>query len=159
MFVTVRNKVAKVMFLHVSVILFTGGVCYSNMHCRWYPSMPCSRGCLLPGGASSWGVYFGGMPAPWGLLPGVHGDPHRKQMATVANGTHLTGMHSCYQNFLLRKEKKQKNDTTFKVIKRETLHDIRLCLTRRNRGLQLIYFFVFETTWCSLFVSLSCSRI
>ena len=25
--ITVRNEVAKVMFLHVSVILFTGGVC------------------------------------------------------------------------------------------------------------------------------------
>ena len=32
----------KVMFLHVSVILFTGGW-YPSMHCRWYPSMPCSR--------------------------------------------------------------------------------------------------------------------
>ena len=67
------------------------GGCYPSMHCRWYPSMPCSRslgGCLLqvgggacsqggllPGGACSWG-----MPAPtgWGaacfgggcLLPG-----------------------------------------------------------------------------------------
>ena len=47
------------MFLHVFVILFIGGKggCYPTMHCRWYPSMPCSRrgclllgGCLLPGG-------------------------------------------------------------------------------------------------------------
>ena len=48
---TIRNEV---MFLHVSVILFIGG-CYPSMHCRWYPSMPCSRGsapggCLLRGG-------------------------------------------------------------------------------------------------------------
>ena len=34
----------KVMFLQVSVILFTKGRWwYSSMHCRWYPSMPCSR--------------------------------------------------------------------------------------------------------------------
>ena len=49
--VTVRNEVAKVMFLHVSVILLTSGgeggrLCYPSMHCRWYPSMPC-RGCVL----------------------------------------------------------------------------------------------------------------
>ena len=37
------TKFAKVMFLHGSVILSTGG-CYPRMHCRWYPSMPCSRG-------------------------------------------------------------------------------------------------------------------
>ena len=49
----------KVMFLHVCVILFTGG-CYPSMHCRWYPSMPCSRspgGCMVPGGllrGSAW---------------------------------------------------------------------------------------------------------
>ena len=24
------------------------GVCYPSMHCRWYPSMPCSRGCAIP---------------------------------------------------------------------------------------------------------------
>ena len=31
----------KVIFSQVSVILFRGG--YPSMHCRWYPSMPCSR--------------------------------------------------------------------------------------------------------------------
>ena len=47
-FITGRNEVvAKVMFLLVSVILFTGGgVCY--------PSMPCSRS--RGGGVCSWGV-------------------------------------------------------------------------------------------------------
>ena len=47
MIFTVRNEVAKVMFLLVSVILFTGGW-YPSMHCRWYPSMPCNMGlCYL----------------------------------------------------------------------------------------------------------------
>ena len=49
--ITGRNEVvAKVMFLHVPVILLTvvGGGCYPSMLCRWYPSMPCSRS---PGGA------------------------------------------------------------------------------------------------------------
>ena len=40
----------KVMFLHVSVILFTGGEWYPRLHCRWYLSMPCSRS---PGGVVS----------------------------------------------------------------------------------------------------------
>ena len=47
--------------------------------------MPCSRGvcswgCLLRGGSARGG---GGEPPP------------RKQTATVADGTHPTGMHSC----------------------------------------------------------------
>ena len=52
------------MFLLVSVILFTGdGVCYPSMHCRWYPSMPCSRS---QGGSAP----RRGMSAPRGLLRG-----------------------------------------------------------------------------------------
>ena len=64
------------MFLHVSVILFTGWW-YPSMHCRWYPSMPCSRGCAIPaclvvggcllwgGGACSWeGLFLGGCADP-----------------------------------------------------------------------------------------------
>ena len=50
----------KVMFLHVCVILFTGG-CYPSMHCRWYPSMPCSRS---QGGSAAGGVSSRGS-APW----------------------------------------------------------------------------------------------
>ena len=74
--ITVRKEVAKViMFLHLSVILFGGGVCYPSMHCRWYPSMPCSRGacsggCLLRGVPASGGACFGGVPAPGGCLLG-----------------------------------------------------------------------------------------
>ena len=58
----------KVMFLHVCVILFTGGWCYPSMHCRWYPSMPCSRS---PGrGACSWGGSAPkGGSAPGGSAP------------------------------------------------------------------------------------------
>ena len=65
----------KFMFLHVSVILFTGGGYYPSMHCRWYRSMPCSggvcsQGCLLPGGWGCllWGVCSGGCVC---LLGGV----------------------------------------------------------------------------------------
>ena len=35
------------MFLHVCLSTGGGGGCYPSMHCRWYPSMPCSRS---PGG-------------------------------------------------------------------------------------------------------------
>ena len=64
------------------------------MHCR---------GGLLPGGCLLWqgvpalgGACYEGMPAPGGFwkLP-------RKQMATIADGTHPTGMHSCGKKFFL----------------------------------------------------------
>ena len=84
------------------------GVCYPSMHCRWYPSMTCSRGSLLLGGL----LLGGGVSAPVGSAPGGCllqrcllwggacfrggcGDPPQKQTATVADGTHPTGMHSC----------------------------------------------------------------
>ena len=77
-----------------------GGVGYPSMHCRWYRSMPCNRS-------------RGGVPATRGylLLEGLllggclllgDGDPTplpRKQTATVADGTHPTGMHSCLDYF------------------------------------------------------------
>ena len=45
------------------------GEYYPSMHCRRYPSMPCSRGgCLLPGGgACSRGVTAPGWSAPRGV--------------------------------------------------------------------------------------------
>ena len=83
------------------------GGCYTSMHCRWYPSMPCSRSprggacsnrCLLVGGggACSGGVCSQGGSAPRAclFLGGVRRPP-LKQTAAVADGTHPTGMHSC----------------------------------------------------------------
>ena len=82
---------SKVMFLHVSVILFKGGGCYPSMHCRWYPSMPCSRSggwypsmpCRSPGphpGGKVEGSGLGGLQAhTWGVsrpTPGVSPGPH-----------------------------------------------------------------------------------
>ena len=71
-----------------------GGVCYPS---RWYPSMPCSRG---EGGACSGGLW---RPGP------------RKQTATVADGTHPTGMHSCskilLQKLLQLKENRSAENT------------------------------------------------
>ena len=72
---TARNEVGgKVMFLHVCVILFTGG-CHPSMHCRWYPSMPYSRGVPGPRGevwsGGGLGVCSGGVPGPGGVWPSV----------------------------------------------------------------------------------------
>ena len=66
-------------------------------------------GCLVRGGACSGGCSWGGVPGPrWGLLRGggawspgsalgaggvPGGDP---PTATAADGTHPTGMHSCF---------------------------------------------------------------
>ena len=79
-FYHLQTKFAKVMFLHVSVILSGGGVSQHALQV----SRPTPKGevegsgrggCLLRGGAYS----VGGLPA----------------MATAAGGTHPTGMHSC----------------------------------------------------------------
>ena len=109
--ITVRYEVAKVMFLHVSVILFTG-VCYPSMHYRWYPSLPCRRSL---GGSALQGPGPGkvpgprgpsGVPAPRGAClvwrGGEHADPPRKQTATVADGTYPIGMHSCFPIISIR---------------------------------------------------------
>ena len=63
----------KIIFLHLSVILFTRGVPAPR-------GVPAAGGCLVWGGCS-WGVPGGDIP----------------QMATAVGGTHPTGMHSCHQ--------------------------------------------------------------
>ena len=68
---TVRNEVAKVMFLHMYVILFTGGGVLSQHALQVVSQHALQWGCLLPGVACSRGV------------------------PTVADGRHPTGMHSC----------------------------------------------------------------
>ena len=87
-----------------------GSVYYPSMHCRWYSSMPCSRGVIsqhalqqeegsaprgsalgVPGlgGLCSWGVCCQGGSAAEG---GVWWRP--PPMATAVGSTHPTGMHS-----------------------------------------------------------------
>ena len=65
--------------------VFTGvcdsvkGGCYPRMHCRWYPSMPCSRsagggggGCLVLGGSAPRGSSCSrGCLLPGGMWPSV----------------------------------------------------------------------------------------
>ena len=71
-FLPPANEVwGKVIFLHLSVILFIGGW-YPSMHCRWYPSMPCSRGVLSQHALQvvsqhplQWGSALGGLL--WGV--------------------------------------------------------------------------------------------
>ena len=75
------------MFLHLSVILFTGGG-----H-AW-------QGACMAGGmhgrehAWQWGMHGGGCAGQGGVC--IAGE-----MATAGDGTHPTGMHSCgYNSFL-----------------------------------------------------------
>ena len=84
----------KVIFLHLFVILFTGG-------------MPGPGGCLLrggsaPGGSGPAGVSGpGGVSAPRGcLVPGGCLVETPPRMATAAGGMHPTGMHSCRYKWL-----------------------------------------------------------
>ena len=104
LFFTARKRSwGKVMFLHVSVILFTGsGGWYPSMLCRWYPSMPCRP----PGRGVSRPTLRGlSRPTPRGRSPGPRPGGCVSQhalrqtppwMATAAVGTHPTGMHSCF---------------------------------------------------------------
>ena len=120
--ITVRNEVAKVMFLQVSVCPQGGGgilaclaggipACLAargvlSQHALQVVSQHAlqqvSRGVPGLGGAWSWGgLLWGacsrGMPTPEGclLLGGVDETPP-KQTATVVDGMHPTGMHSCW---------------------------------------------------------------
>ena len=57
-------------FTRVCDSVHRGG--YSSIHCRWYPSMPCSRGRVpTRGGVCDRGSLLWGVPAPGDLLPGV----------------------------------------------------------------------------------------
>ena len=106
------------MFLQVFVCAQGEGR-YPSMHCRWYPSMPCSRSlgsipAFLAGfqahtqggslGGSGWGVcllWGGGCLLPRDLLQGVCsqvGGWRPPMMATATGGTHPTGMHFCLVN-------------------------------------------------------------
>ena len=95
-----NEVVEKIMFLHLSVILFTGGGgVYPSM--EWgrgmYPSMEWGRGCLPLGP--------GGVHPPWQTpsrqippvqtptTPGRHPPP---KMTIEVSDTHPTGMHSFY---------------------------------------------------------------
>ena len=73
----------KVMFLHLSVILFTGG-----------------RGCLADthplGRHTPPGRHPQSDTAPWADTP----PRQTRQTATAADGTHPTGMHSCLDSHL-----------------------------------------------------------
>ena len=87
--ITVRNEVAKVMFLHACVCPQGRG------------SAP--EGCLLEGGCLVLGVggLLQGVPGPGGCLllgrlVSQHALPPPRETATAADGTHPTGMHSCF---------------------------------------------------------------
>ena len=91
-----KRSCGKVMFLQVSVILFTGGcllperggACSRGGRVSG-PGGACSQGVPAPGGVCSQGVPALGGSGPGGV-PG--GDP---PTVTAAGGTHPTGMHSC----------------------------------------------------------------
>ena len=110
--ITVRNEVAKVMFLQVCVCSQEGGV-------------PGPGECMVQGGSWSWGVGIpactetaggvwsqgGGVPGPGGawsrgciILGGLVSQhalrqtpPPPGETTTAADGTHPTGMHSCFK--------------------------------------------------------------
>ena len=76
---TVRNEVAKATFVHLSVILFTGG----------------RRGVCL---SACWDTTPQDQ-APRSRRPPPGAD-HPRKTAAAADGTHPTGMHSCYNIWL-----------------------------------------------------------
>ena len=75
----------KIIFLHLSVILFTWGGGGEG------------GGCLVPGGVWSWVCLLrgGGVPVPRGVPAPGGCLVETPQMATAASGMHPTGMYSC----------------------------------------------------------------
>ena len=108
LFVTVRNEVAKVMFLHVSVCP-QGGVPGQLPPDQVHPHNPLWDQVQPPGT----GIPPDQVHPPHSetrytpLEPGTHprdqvyppGQVPPKETATVADGTHPTGIHSCSQIF------------------------------------------------------------
>ena len=115
--ITVRNKVAKVMFLHLSVILFTGGMvclsaCWDTTPREAHPPRKCThpppQKHTLPGSTPPGSTPPGNHPLPQGSTPprkdppplGKHtpqeGSPPPRETAAAADGTHPTGMHCCF---------------------------------------------------------------
>ena len=91
-------------YVFTGVCLSTGGGgCYPIMHCRWYPSIPCSRSGrgIIPACLAGFQAHTQGGGGKFrGIWPGVLcsggggcGDP--SVMATAGGGTHPTGLHSC----------------------------------------------------------------
>ena len=85
---TVRNEVTKVMFLHLSVILSTGGVCLSV----WWDTTPLGPGTPTYQAAPK----TRHSPKDKAPLQDQAYPPTGVQTATAADGTHPTGMHSCF---------------------------------------------------------------
>ena len=85
---TDRNKVARVMFLHLCVCPQWGCLVWGGL----------LRGDAWSRGVCAWGGFCsGGGSAPGGCIPAcTEADPPPQQTATVVDGTHPTGMHSCY---------------------------------------------------------------
>ena len=86
-----KRSYGKVMFLHLSVILSTGGGLSAPMHAGIHPpnrtpwaDTPSLGRHPLPGQT----------PPPWADTPWADTP---QQMATAADSTHPTGMHSCLQ--------------------------------------------------------------
>ena len=102
-FFTVRNEVAKVMFLQACVCPQGGEVCL----------VP---GGLLRGGSAPGGVCSGGVVSQHALRQ----TPPPGETATAADGTHPTGMHSCLCYFraycLIRLSRFQEEQVVFNKI-------------------------------------------
>ena len=111
-FFTVRNEVAKVMFLQASVCpegmsapggaWSRGGLVQGVGVCLFPGGWSGAGGCLLPGvgGCLVLGVSAPrGVSGPGGLVSqhALRQIPPLAEMATAADGTHPTGMHSYFQ--------------------------------------------------------------
>ena len=118
---TVRNEVAKVIFLHLSVILFTGGS--ASVHAGYHippkqapprtrhptdQAPPGTRHPLDQAPPQEQAPPQDQVPPPQDQAPPrTRHTPSRAEMATAADGTHPTGMHSCFHMVL------EKSDSIF----------------------------------------------
>ena len=101
-FVTVRSEVAKVMFLHLSVCPQMGS---ASVHAGISPPPPAKEQTPPEQAPPGAGTPLEQTP-PWEQTPPGSRHPPQEQTpppqqtATVADGTHPTGMHSCWYDIL-----------------------------------------------------------
>ena len=69
-FITARNEVGARLCFYMCLWFCSQGGQYPSMHCRWYPSMPCSRSLKGRGWYPSMPCTFPG-PHPGGKLRGI----------------------------------------------------------------------------------------
>ena len=87
------------------------------MHCVWYPSMPCSRGCTIPAFLAAGGACSQGS-APGRVCSGEGGQLLWGEGGLLPRGhsVHPTGTYSCYKHEFYNHQPPGSSENSFIVV-------------------------------------------